>query len=183
MSSVTTTTINTINGTTDLTLQTGNTSAAKIVVRAGGGISFAANSSGNSVIIAANGNIGIGNSTPTNKMVVSGGITSTSLTCNSAIVSSNTFTLGTSGVSANGYTWLPNGFLMQWGTFVCNTTSQPTFPVAFKNSVLSLQVTPRSTIYRGANVIAVGTLNLGNASITSVSTTTTETAFFLAIGY
>lgn len=183
MSSVTTTTINTIDGVTDLTLQTGNTAAGRVIVRSGGGVSLSGNSGANSITIAANGNVGVGTSTPSSRFVVSGTTTTNTLLCNTATVSTNTFTLGASGLSANGFTWLPNGFLMQWGTFVCNATSQVVFPVEYRNTVLSLQVTPRSANYRGANVITVGTINRGNASITSVSTTTADTASYLVIGY
>lgn len=111
--------------------------------------------------------------------------------CNTSVVTvnndltvvPNTFNLGVVSKAANGYTWLPNGLLMQWGTFVCNTISQPVFPVSFPNAVVSIQAIGRTTIHRGANTITIGTVNLGNAQILSASTTTTANAYYLAIGY
>lgn len=48
---------------------------------------------------------------------------------------SNTFNLGTSSIAANGYTYLPNGLLMQWGNITAtvnlSTTATVTFPTSF----------------------------------------------------
>ena len=51
MSTLTVTTINTGNGTTDATFTTGNTSAGRIVLQSGGGLFLASNSSQNNIII------------------------------------------------------------------------------------------------------------------------------------
>lgn len=72
MATLSVSTVNTINGTTDFTLSTGNTSAADIVIYANGyGMILAGNSTSNSLVLVANGNIGIGNNAPNKTLVVS----------------------------------------------------------------------------------------------------------------
>lgn len=52
------------------------------------------------------------------------------LTGQTATLSTNTFTLGTSSIAANGYNWLPNDVLEQWVTVSSNTTvGDITFPI------------------------------------------------------
>lgn len=73
MSKITVSTIDTINSTTGLTLQTGNTDGPKIVANSSGGILFGANSTTNTLFISSNGNIGIGgNTTPVLDFYVNG---------------------------------------------------------------------------------------------------------------
>lgn len=55
MSTLTVTTINTANATTDLSLASGNTSAGKVVVQSGGGLVFATNSSQNTAVVNTSG--------------------------------------------------------------------------------------------------------------------------------
>ncbi len=100
-----------------------------------------------------------------------------------ANVSSNTLTLGTSTIAANGYSYLPNGLKMNFGEFVCNTTSQVTFTSAFATAVVSISVTPANTVYLAANVPYVFTSNTTTANIYSASTTTSSNCYYLAIGY
>ena len=99
-----------------------------------------------------------------------------------ANVSSNTLTLGTSTIAANGYSYLPNGLKMNFGEFVCNTTSQVTFTSAFATAVVSISVTPANTVYLAANVPYVFTSNTTTANIYSASTTTSSNCYYLAIG-
>jgi hypothetical protein len=103
MSTLSVTTINTANGTTDLTLATGNTNAGDIIVNSGGGLVLASNSTvnaitvnstagistatntfviGSSLFVSASGNVGIGNSAPATELQISGnyGILGTTLT-------------------------------------------------------------------------------------------------------
>lgn len=100
MSTLTVTTINTANATTNLTLSTGNTSAGGIRVLSSGGlvagsnsttnnisisatgtVTIGPNSSINSVNISATGNVGIGNSAPAVELQIDGnyGISRTNL--------------------------------------------------------------------------------------------------------
>jgi len=86
MSTLTVTTINTANGSTDLTFGTGNTSAGKIVINSGGGLVLYQNSSSNSFVA---------NSTAT-MLQVSG--------ANAVIANSTVTTLaigGTTGLTVN----------------------------------------------------------------------------------
>jgi hypothetical protein len=57
-------------------------------------------------------------------------------------VTSNTLTLGTSSVAANGYSYLPNGLLMQWGSLQVNSsTTAQTFPVSYGTNAYSVTST------------------------------------------
>ena len=98
-------------------------------------------------------------------------------------IAANTLTLGTSTIAANGYSYLPNGLKMNFGEFVCNTTSQVTFTSAFATAVVSISVTPANTVYLAANVPYVFTSNTTTANIYSASTTTSSNCYYLAIGY
>jgi hypothetical protein len=98
-------------------------------------------------------------------------------------ITSNTLNLGTSTISANGYTYLPNGVKINWGKLVCNTVSQITFSNAFSTALLSITVTPASSIYVGANTPYVFASNTTTANVYSVSTTTTNNVYYVAIGY
>ena len=77
----------------------------------------------------------------------------------------NTFTLGTSSIAANGYTRLPNGLLMQWGTQTASvnssTTATATFPIAFPTTLYS---------------VSVMVLQAGTAADASVANTANTTA-------
>ena len=72
MSKITVNTIDTINSTTGLTIQTGNSSGPQVIANSSGGITLKANSSLDSIFIAANGNIGVGNTTPVLDFYVNG---------------------------------------------------------------------------------------------------------------
>jgi hypothetical protein len=65
--------------------------------------------------------------------------------------------------STNGYTFLPGGFIMQWGTVANtadNTGGSQSYPLAFPTAVLSLQATPTWS----------GTTGLGNVPTNRVTT-------------
>ena len=59
-------------------------------------------------------------------------------------LTTNTLTLGTSSITANGYSRLPNGLLMQWGTHTASvnstTPATATFPIAFPTALYSISV-------------------------------------------
>jgi hypothetical protein len=107
----------------------------------------------------------------------------TSFTGSNTYIQSNTLNLGTSTIAANGYTYLPNGMKMNWGSFVCNTTSRVTFSSAFATALVSLTITPNGPYYVGANAPYIFASNTTTANIYSVSTTTTNTVYYVAIGY
>jgi hypothetical protein len=108
----------------------------------------------------------------------------TNISSGNLTVSSNTLTLGTSSITANGYTRLPNGLLMQWGTQAAANTSSGnvTFPVAFTTAVYSVNITGTQT-FTG---LLGGTGTAGvNTTVIQVRTTNTGagvTAYWMAIG-
>jgi hypothetical protein len=173
MSSLTTTTINTLNSTTNLTLQTGNTNAAKIIVGAGvEGVAIGGNSTTNVVIAnstALNVNV---NSTFTKNVSITG----------TATISTNTLNLGLSSISVTGYSRLPNGLLFQWGsqTGITFTAGTITFPVAFASApfTITLQGTHANT---GSTLVVTG-LSTTTATVRTTNTVTAQTGYWMAIG-
>ena len=192
MSSITTSLINTANGTTSLGLGTGNTSGPSITINTANQITLKANSSvntaianttgfttnvplnvngsitvsnvaivsyngsnavfgagageglelrannQNSITVSSSGDITAAGNTSFNKSVsVNNNISAANLT-----VSSNSFTLGSSSISPNGYTTLPNGLKLMWGTASVTTASTTvTFPTPFSSVVYSVTLT------------------------------------------
>ena len=198
MSTLSVTTVSTANGTTDLTLVSGNSSAGDVVISSNGTLlTLSGNSSTNTLTLSPNGHFVFANATA-NSLVLStlGDLTVTSnLTMNTnnkslrfttlnatayatmvqqnddnfvfystnttggqrAIfsvfansvtsnvnfsvpinvngnvgITTNTVTLGTSTIAANGYTYLPNGLKANFGNFAANSTvGNATFASAF----------------------------------------------------
>lgn len=206
MSTLSVTTVTTGLSTTDLTLNTANTGAGDIVIQSDGlGMVLSGNSSTNTLDLAPNGHIAISNNsvntfvlTQAGTLNISNTVNSTAFTVGStftanatlvnsvaATITSNTLTLGTSSAAASpGWTYLPNGLKMVWGTVIANNISSATFASAFPNACLSISVTPiTSAVYIGANTIYVSALSASAAFIRSASLTTTATAYYIAIGY
>jgi hypothetical protein len=168
MSSLTTTSINTVNGTTNLTLGTGNTSGPAIIVSTGNTITLRANSTAN-VIIANSSTI-----TANGALVVTGSSTLVGLTA-------TTMNLGTPSIATTGHSRLPNGLLIQWGAVSVNATAgNITFPTAFTVNPYSIQVTGVSTA--AANMAAVTAVSTTTANVRSTSTAAASTVYYLAIG-
>lgn len=194
MSTLTTTTINTANGITDLTLSTGNTSAASVIVRTNGALAIKANSTLNAISInttsittntasfVANGNFTAnGVATLNSNTTVSASLTVANVltVSNSAVFSTNSVTMGASSPASTGYTRLPNGFLLQWGTVtgVTNAVGTITFPATFA-SFLSISLT--STVNNG---ITAAVTSPGTVSVPVRSNSATATTFYwMAIG-
>jgi len=113
--------------------------------------------------------ISVGNST-VNTVVNATGFSTTS----------NTLTLGTSTNAANGYTYLPNGFKMNWGWISANSTDgNATFSSAFTTNAYSVQVTSNSAVatYQAA---VIGTNN--TVALIRTANATSTNVYFLAIG-
>lgn len=186
MSTLSVTDITTANGTTALSVYTGNASAGKLTFNAGGGVTLASNSTVNNFVINTTGNFLTGNLTIAIGGVQEFFVNSTLTTVNTNFtVSTNTFTLGTSSAtSANGYSYLPNGLIFQWGALAgVNTVSTVTLPIAFPTSALSVTITPRSASLVGANVIYAVVVNTSTINVRSVATATNFPAYYMAIGY
>ena len=167
MSSLTTTLINTINATTNLTLQTGNTSAARIVIESGGqGIVLGGNSTSNALFV--------------NSTAVSANITAI-FSANVVVptINASAINLTGSSISTTGYTRLPNGLLMQWGTVSSNTsTGTITFSTAFAAAPYSVQLTSSSNNTTGVGVTSTNT----TAAVVRTTSATANTYYYLALG-
>jgi len=90
MSTLTVTTINTANGSTDLTFGTGNTSAGKIVINSGGGLVLYQNSSSNSFV--ANSTATMLQFSGANAVVANSTVTQIQVAGSNAVVSNSTVT-------------------------------------------------------------------------------------------
>jgi len=93
----------------------------------------------------------------------------------------NTFNLGSVSKAANGYVWLPNGVLYQWGTVLANTTSgNATFAIPFPTACQSVTL----SVIGSTNVAyQSATPNTTVATIRTGSTTTAISVQYKAIGY
>ena len=109
MSTIVTTNIQTANGTTDLTIKTGNTSGAGILIAANGtGFVFQGNSSANVMTV---------NSTAVSYLG--------SQTINVATIAVGSVTVNASGITSNGTSYVANGFYItpgNWGVINANVT-------------------------------------------------------------
>jgi hypothetical protein len=83
--------------------------------------------------------------------------------------------------SANGYVWLSNNVLIQWGTVLANTTTgNATFSAAFPNGCESVTL----SVIGSANVAYQSTApNTTVATIRTSSTTTAISVNYIAVGY
>jgi hypothetical protein len=169
MSSLTTTLINTINSTTNLTLQTGNSAAGKIVIGSGGeGFILTVNSVQNTVSI--NSTYMVANVAA----VFSGNVSG-------ATINATAFNLSGSSISTTGYSRLPNGLLMQWGTVVSNSSSGTiTFPSNFAAAPYSVVLTPQANV--GANSAGAVTATNTSAATVRTANATSYTFYYLALG-
>lgn len=166
MSTLTTTTVNTNSTTTNLTLMTGNNEASKIVVGATGeGIILSGNSSTNSFVI--------------NSTSISTNVTTTFANVVVSSVNVSTINLLGSSISTTGFSKLPNGLLMQWGTVSANSTvGTITFTTPFAAAPYSVQLTPQSNVSTGE---AVTTANTTTATVRT-TLATTYTFYYMALG-
>ncbi len=97
---------------------------------------------------------------------------------NSLSVGSNNFLLGTASATTNGYSYLPNGLIFQWGQLATlNTTAQfITFPIAFPTSMFSVSGT--------ANGAAFEVTTSNTTGITAISSlANNRLGYWMAIGH
>jgi hypothetical protein len=138
--------------------------------------------------------------TVSNQAVNLGQVTSTgsplALTTTAATLANQAVNLGqfASSQSGSGYTKLPNGLIIQWGTY--NTTSSQagnaiTFPLAFPNNCFSVSFAPATnndTLPLGtADSLAAppsktGFTVIGVQMTASSNNLSAHTSFFIAIG-
>ena len=94
-------------------------------------------------------------------------------------VTGNTLTLGISNNSTNGFSMLPNGLLLQWGTVSSSrTVGDVTFTRPFPTSLLSFTSTARATNsafnYTYTPIVIASnttTANVRTSNVTSVNVT------------
>lgn len=197
MSSLTTTSINTANGATPLTIGTGNTSGPAIVVSSGTDITFKANNTANvfianSTAIRANTAVTVANTLSvtgqtTLNTVATGAsfagnttlanVVATTVTTTNAVISSNSLTFGTSSIATSGYSRLPNGLLLQWGTTASIATAGTTvnFPVAFAAA-------PYSVVLTAISAAATMRVNATTTTSFTANASAASTAYYMAIG-
>lgn len=105
---------------------------------------------------------------------------SSSLVVRSANVVTNTFNVGSFTNGANGYTYLPNGFKLNWGWVSANSTAgNASFTAAYTTNAYVVTATSNSTVatYQAAVISVnntVAAIRTGNATSTNV--------FWTAIG-
>lgn len=155
-----------------------NVSANQLALRITGAVG---NSTVNSTIVQVQNSSSVANLTASSLTIGSGIFSQTIIQTQSANVSTNTFTLGTSNVSANGFTRLPNGLLYQWGAVSSNSSiGNITFPTGF-SSLLSISVTPSVGTYDTTHIPMLIASNTTTANVRTGNTTNVN-VFFTAIG-
>lgn len=118
--------------------------------------------------------ISVGNST------VNTSANSSRVSTGSIVVASNTLTLGTSTVAANGYSFLPNGLKLNFGSVEANSSvGQVVFTNAFSTAVYSVTISGNSVA--ATQVPAVTSQNTTGAEILTTNTSLTK-VFYMAIG-
>jgi hypothetical protein len=194
MSSLTTTSINTANGATNLTVGTGNTSGPTIVVTTGTDIVIRANTTANvfianSTAVRANAAMTVANTLNVTGLATLPSVNVAAISGNAVFsanvvvptINATAFNLGTPSIATSGHSRLPNGLLLQWGTVSVNaTTGSITFPTAFAANPYSVQVT--STSGTSANAAGVTAVSTTTATVRSASTAAASTAYWMAIG-
>lgn len=92
--------------------------------------------------------------------------------------------------AANGYQYLANGLIIQWGRIPFNITAGTTrvylvsYPISFPNSSLQLQTTALTSTPENYKVGSYENTNSNfYISLNSTVTNSTQNVFWLAIGY
>jgi len=147
---------------------------------------------GDAYLYSSNTKLVIGTATVQDVVIHAGGTAATNrvLTVNTSAVTvntsanltvlSNTFNLGTSTNGANGYTYLPNGFKMNWGWVSANSSAgNVTFTSAYTTNAYVVTATSNSAVatYQAAVISTNNTV----AAIRTANVTSTN-VFWTAIG-
>ena len=141
----------------------------------------------------ANGGTGVTTSTGTGAVVLSASptFTGTPLSTTAASATNTTqiattaFAYGTLSAATNGYTILPNGLYMQWGTSASvagDSSTTVTYPIAFPSAIYNVQITAIGTLLTtGQGEDRVGSVGLTTFSLNH-GMDGTETFYWMAIG-
>jgi hypothetical protein len=165
------TTVSISNSTSEVTTTSGSILVGNSTVNSIANSSTIVVSNSTSSIAVSEGTIAVGNST-VNTTANSSLVNATSVTVNS-----NTgLTLGTSDTSANGFTYLPNGLIIQYGSVDANTTvGDITFANVFPTGLYSLTVTTNiagayDSTYQSIVIASnTSTANVRTANVTAKS--------------
>ena len=149
--------------------------------------------------IVSGGNVGIGTSTPSEKLEVSGNAnilgnlssTGNVYSTNISVISTKIDTLYSgfnSLLSSIGYQKLPSGMIMQWGNTTCSDTGETNqiYPIEFSNQFFNIVATPVNGSGSVANYTMVGTCDLSsfNVSVYDISgNRVNQVVFWQAMGY
>lgn len=141
-----------------------------------------ANLTANSILVQVTDAAGTANVQPNQIVVGNSTVYTTIGSATRSVTGSNTFNLGTAAATANGYTFLFNGILMQWGWVDANATvGDVTFQVAFPTAIFSYQATSNNTTAANAGVAIIGA-NTTVMQVRSTSTAAASNTFWFAIG-
>lgn len=172
------TTVSISNSTSEVTTTSGSILVGNSTVNSIANSSTIVVSNSTSSITVSEGTIAVGNST-VNTTANSSLVNATSVTVNS-----NTgLTLGTSDTSANGFTYLPNGLIIQYGSVDANTTvGDITFANVFPTGLYSLTVTTNiAGAYDSTYQSIVIASNTSTANVRTANVTT-KSVSYTAIG-
>lgn len=168
---VNSTTVSISNSTSEVTATSGSVLVGNSTVNTTSNSSTVVVSNSTSSVTISSGSIVVGNST-VNTTSNSSLVNTTSVTVNS-----NTgLTLGTSDTSANGFTYLPNGLIIQYGSVDANTSvGDITFANVFPTGLYSLTVTTNiagayDSTYQSIVIASnTSTANVRTANVTAKS--------------
>lgn len=100
-------------------------------------------------------------------------------------ITSNTgFLLGSFASTANGYTYLPNGLLINWGRVAAANTAAGTFATysaPYSTSTLAVYLTHQGTV-RTVSPLVVSSNTTGANISSGIATTSGTNVYFIAIG-
>ena len=172
------TTVSISNSTSEVTTTSGSILVGNSTVNSIANSSTIVVSNSTSSITVSEGTIAVGNST------VNTTANSSLVNATSVSVNSNTgLTLGTSDTSANGFTYLPNGLIIQYGSVDANTTvGDITFANVFPTGLYSLTVTTNiAGAYDSTYQSIVIASNTSTANVRTANVTT-KSVSYTAIG-
>jgi hypothetical protein len=166
------------NSTSEVSTTTGSILIGNSTVNTTSNSSTIVVSNSTSSITISEGTVTVGNST-VNTSANSSLVNATSVTVNS-----NTgLTLGTAATTANGFTYLPNGLILQYGSVDANTTvGNITFANVFPTGLYSLTVTTNiAGAYNATHQSIVIASNTSTANVRTANVTA-KSVSYTAIG-
>lgn len=148
-----------ISGTATLGSASVNTSAIALgnsTVNASHSVTTTQIANATSNVTVTAGSIFVGNST------VNAAVNSSIIRVNSANVTTNTLSLGSTVDAANGYTYLPNGFKLNWGwASVNNSVGNAIFTAAYTTNAYVVTATGNSSV----STYEVSVLSRNNSTV------------------